>query len=109
MVRYSGYQNRYKSCVLCPHVCLQVPGLAIPYYLLSDGYPIWRLPDIKLRHWRPPWGDQHDHWANSKDLIYKINIIDNVDYALRYNSLTRCKVKVAELEFETEKAPEMSS
>jgi hypothetical protein len=24
------------------------------HYLLSDGYPLWRLPDIKLRHTPPP-------------------------------------------------------
>jgi hypothetical protein len=42
-----------------------------PHYLLSDGYPVWRLPDIKLRHWRPPWGHHHDDRVNSKDLTSK--------------------------------------
>jgi hypothetical protein len=42
-----------------------------PHYLLSDGYPVWRLPDIKLRHWRPLWGHRHDDRVNSKDLTSK--------------------------------------
>jgi hypothetical protein len=47
-VRYSGYPNLYKSCVLCPHAYLRVPDHDDPHLLPFCGYLLWRSTGLNV-------------------------------------------------------------
>jgi hypothetical protein len=61
VLRYSGGPNLYKyvSCVLAHITYRQVPSHGDPPLLLSDGYPLWRLPGLNTYN-APKHEDVHD-------------------------------------------------
>jgi hypothetical protein len=59
---------------LCPRAYLRVPDHGHRHLRPCCGYLPWRSRGLNTDSWRPPWGHRHDHQANSKDLICKINL-----------------------------------
>jgi hypothetical protein len=53
---------------LCPRAYLRVPNHGDSHLLPCCGYLPWRSRGLNTDSWRPPWGHQHDHWENSKDI-----------------------------------------
>jgi hypothetical protein len=83
---YSKQDVRYAT--LATRTCINLMSPRIPsssrcgdpHYLHCDGYPVWRLPDIKLRHWHPLWGQSSRSLGEFEGLVIKINMLSTDEF-----------------------------